>query len=187
MTQQKSNTQSRTSGSRPATVLLRGLALAAAVGIGGLATYAATAPSALAATVVADIDGDSLMQHMHGHSHADLHAHVQQVLTEAGASEAQRQHIEAIVKEAMQAQHADFARYHASLARMKTLLTAPSINEAAVEALRSEQDQLLLDTNRRLTETLVRSAKVLSPTQRQALAANIDRMMASRIGHHHAD
>jgi len=185
MTQQDSHVSSRANGGRrPATVLLRGLALAAAVGVGGLATYAATAPSALAATVVAGIDGDSWMQHMHGHSHADLHAHLQQVLAKAGASDAQRQQIDAIASDAMQAQHADFARYHASLARMKTLLAAPRIDDAAIETVRAEQDQLLLDSNRRLAETMLRAAKVLTPAQRQALGADIDRMIANR--HHHA-
>jgi len=164
---------------------LRGLVLAAAVCIGGLATYAVTAPSALAASVVAGIDGAPLMQHLHGHSHAQLHAHFEQVLARAGTNEAQRQQIDAIVAAAMRAEHADMARYHASLGQMKGLLAAPRIDVAGVEQVRLQQDELLLETNRRFTETLLRAAQVLTPAQRQAVGADIDRMMATRMGHHH--
>jgi Spy/CpxP family protein refolding chaperone len=164
-------------------LLLRGVALAAALCIGGIATYAVTARPAFAA----GLDAAPWMQHLHGRSHAELHAHVQQVLTRAGATDAQKQQIDAIVRDAMQAQHADMARYHASLARMKTLLTAAQVDTAEVERVRSEQDALLLDTNRRLTETLLRAAKVLTPAQRSALGAEIDRMMASPLGHHHGE
>jgi Spy/CpxP family protein refolding chaperone len=164
---------------RRGTLLVRGVALAAALCTGGIATYAATRPA------FADGLGASpLMQHLHSGSHAKWHAHVQQVLMRAGASDAQKQQIDAIVRDAVQAQHADMARYHASLGRMKALLTAATVDAAAVERARSEQDALLLDTNRRLTETLLRAARVLTPAQRQALGAEIDRMMATPIGHH---
>ena len=162
--------------------LVRVVAVTAAMCIGGALTYAATAPSALAATVAAGIDGGAWFPH--GHSHAQVHAHFEQVLTRAGATDAQRAQIDDIVKQAMQSQHADMARYHDSLHRMKTLLAAPRLDAAALEGVRSQQDQLLLDTNRRLTETLVRIAQVLTPAQRQALSADIDRMMSSRMGHH---
>jgi Spy/CpxP family protein refolding chaperone len=174
-----------TSGSSPhatprrSTALVRGVALAAALFTGGIATYAATRPALAGA-----LQASPLMQHLHGRSHAEWHAHVQQVLARVGASDAQRQQIDSIVREAMQAQHADIARYHASLGRTKALLVAPAIDVAAVERARSEQDTLLLDTNRRLTETVLRAAKVLTPAQRQALGAEIDRMMATPIGHH---
>ena len=163
-------------------LLPRGLALAAALCIGAAGTYAVTAPAALAATVGAGVEASPWLQHLHGH--AALHEHIGQVLARAGASDAQRQAIEGIVKEAMQAQHADMARYHAGLHHLKALLAAPQIDAAAIERVRSQQDQLLLDTDRRLTETLVRIARVLTPAQRQALSADIDRMMAARLGHH---
>lgn len=187
MTQQDLNTSTPLAGApRHRAWALRSIALAAAVCIGGLATYVATAPSALAASVIAASGGDSLMQHLHGHSHADLHAHFEQVLARAGASDAQRQQIDAIVAAAMRAEHADMARYHASLGQMKSLLAAPRIDVAAIEQLRSQQDGLLLGTNRRFTETLLSTAQVLTPAQRQAVSADIDRMMAARMGHHHA-
>ena len=164
-------------------LLPRSLALVAALCVGSVATYAATARPAFAAA----LDGMPLMQHLHGPSHAALHEHVDQVLTRAGASDAQKRQIEAIVHEAMTAEHADMARYHASLGRMKTLLTAAQVDGAAVERVRSEQDALLLDTNRRVTETLLRVSAVLTPAQRVALGTEIDRLMAAPMRHHHGE
>lgn len=180
------NTQ-RPNSSLPSThrgLALRGLTLAFAVCVGSVATYAVTAPSALAATVTAGIDGTPWYQYLHGH--AALHDHFEQVLSRAGASDAQRQEIDGIVREAMKAQHGDMARYHATLRQLQGLLAAPTIDVAAVERVRSEQDQVLLDTDRRMTETLLRIAHVLTPVQRRALSGEIDRMMARHVGHHSA-
>lgn len=162
----------------------RALALGAAACIGGLATLAVSGPSAFAATAGDALQPAAWMQHLHGH--ADVHDHVDGVLAKAGVSPAQRQQIHAIAQDAMKAEHADMARYHASLAETKRLLAAPRIDLTAIESARAEQDRLLLDTNRRVTETLLRAANVLTPAQRQALSAEIDRMMASRMGHDHA-
>ncbi|GAB6195481.1 Spy/CpxP family protein refolding chaperone [Lysobacter xanthus] len=174
--------------SRPSSSIHRGaavtrtLALAVALCAGGAITYAATAPSALAATVTAGIDGTPWFPH--GHRHAALHEHFEQVLRDAGASDAQRQAIDGIIKETMVAEHGDMARYHAGLGAMKSLLAAPAIDVAAVERVRAQQDQVLLDSDRRITEALLRIAKVLTPAQRRALSVEIDGMMASHAGHH---
>jgi Spy/CpxP family protein refolding chaperone len=158
------------------------LAIAVAFCAGGTLTYFATAPSALAASAVAGIDGPGWMAKMHGHSPADLHAHMDAVLTDAGASDAQKQQIAAIVRGAMEAEHADMRKYHGTWSALKQQLSAPRIDEAAVERIRDAQDGLFLDTSRRLSETAVQIARTLTPAQRQALAAEIDRRMAS--GHH---
>lgn len=161
----------------------KALAVALAFCLGGAATYAATAPSALAATVVAGIDGPGWMARLHGHSPAELHAHFTEVLTQAGVDDARQQQVHAIVQGAMQAEHADMRHYHATWGALERLLAAPQLDEAAIEKVRAEQDALFLDTSRRLTETAVQVARTLTPTQRQALRAEIDRRMASR---HHA-
>ncbi|TZF89624.1 Spy/CpxP family protein refolding chaperone [Cognatilysobacter lacus] len=158
-------------------LLIGGIALAAALSLGGVAAYAATAPAGSEPMAV-------LSSFHHLHDHARLHEHVEGVLTKAGASAAQRQAIDGIMVESMRAQHADFARYHAGLGALKTLLAAPRIDVAAVERVRSQQDQVLLDTDRRLTETVLRIARVLTPEQRRALSTDIDAMMANAIGHH---
>jgi Spy/CpxP family protein refolding chaperone len=163
----------------------KALAVALAFCLGGATTYVATAPSALAATVVAGIDGPGWMARMHGHSPAELHAHFDEVLTTAGVDDARTQQIRTIVTGAMQAEHADMRRYHATWGSLKQLLAAPQIDEGAVEKLRAEQDGLFVDTSRRLSETAVQIARTLTPAQRQALSAEIDRRMAS--GHHAQD
>lgn len=166
-------------------VASKALAVALAFGLGGVTTYVATAPSAVAATLVAGIDGPNWMARLHGHSHAQLHAHVEEMLDGAGVDAAHQQQIDGIVGGAMRAEHADMARYHATWGTLRTLLAAPRIDEGAVEKVRAEQDALFVDTSRRLSETAVQVARTLTPAQRQALSAEIDRRMAS--GHHARD
>jgi Spy/CpxP family protein refolding chaperone len=174
----------RSTSSRPHTAG-KALAVALAFCLGSTATYFATAPSALAATVVIGIDGPGWMARLHGHTHAELHAHFDQVLAGAGVDDARKQQVAAIVSAAMQAEHADMRRYHATWGTLEKLLAAPRIDEGAVEKLRAEQDALFVDTSRRLSETAVQIARTLTPAQRQALSAEIDRRMAS--GHHAHD
>lgn len=162
----------------------RAIALALAFCTGSLATWLATAPSALAATVVAGIDGPSWVAHLHGQGHAHLHAHIEDVLATSGASDAQTQQIDAILDGAMQAEHSDLRRYHATLRSLEDLLAAPRIDDAAVERVRADQDALFVDTSRRLSETAVQVARVLTPAQRQSLRAELDRRMAAGMGHH---
>ena len=168
--------------SRRARNTVSALAVAIAFCTGAVATYFVTAPSALAATVVAGIDGPGWLARMHGHTHAEMHAHFEEVLTDAGVDAARKQQIDDIVRGAMQAEHGDMRRYHATWTALKPLLAAPRIDEAAIERVRAEQDALFLDTSRRLSETAVQIARTLTPAQRQALNAEIDRRIAA--GHH---
>ena len=170
----RSSPASRHTTGRP---LIRGLALAAALSLGGVAAYAAAGPSNPVTT-----PGMAWFHQLHGHT--ALHDHLDDVLTKAGATTAQRQAVDGIVADAMRAQHADFARYHAGLGQLKALLAAPRIDEAAIERVRSEQDEVLLDTDRRLTDTLLRIARILTPEQRRAVSTQIDAMMANPLGHH---
>lgn len=155
--------------------LLHGLLLAAAIGLGPAAVFAATSQ---------DMENGSLMSHMHGHSSAAIHAHFEEVLTNAGATASQKQRIDQLVRAALRTEHADMAGYHATASMLKTLLIADPIDETAVERLRAEQDRLVLDASRTLSDTAVQVAKVLTPTQRQAIGARIDQMMAGAEHHH---
>jgi Spy/CpxP family protein refolding chaperone len=160
----------------------RVLALAAAVAVGVGASWFALSPPAYAADPFTP--GPSLLARLHGDHAARMHAHADQVLTEAGVSDAQKKQIRAIVENAMVYQHADFARYHASLRDLKVLLTADTVDAKAIAAVRAEQDELLLAGNQRLVDTFVAAANVLTPAQRKAVGAELDRMMAARLGHH---
>lgn len=155
------------------TGLLRTAILGGAVGLGMAAMAAISAPQSPAGDPAAMME-----QH-----HAQMQKHFDQVLTEIGASAEQKQQIHTLFKDAMTAEHADMKQFHQNLGQLKTLLTAADIDEAAVAKLRGEQDQLLLATTQRVTDTLVQAAKVLTPAQRQMVAVHIDKMEAS--GHHH--
>lgn len=153
--------------------LLRTTVLGGVLGLGMAAMAAISAP----ATPAADDPAALMEQH-----HARMQKHFDKVMTEIGASAEQKQQIGALVKDAMTAEHADIKQFHANLGQLKTLLAANDIDEAAVAKLRGQQDQLLLSADQRFTDTLVASARLLSPAQRQMLAAHIDKMQAS--GHH---
>jgi Spy/CpxP family protein refolding chaperone len=130
--------------------------------------------------------GHGMMMGMHGgHSPEEMHKHFDKVLTEAGASDAQKQQIHTIMKDAMDAEHTDMKSFHDSVHQLKTLLTAETIDEAAIAKLRDQQDQLMLATSHRLSDTMVAVAKILNPAQRAKLGAEIDKMMAEHEGHHH--
>lgn len=175
---------SRAASRRSFPSVSKAVALALLVGGGAVATYAAMAPAAFAETTAA---GATWMAHMHGHSPAQMHAHFDQVLARAGVDAARRQQVEVVLQQAMQAEHADMRRYHASFAELKTMLAAPRIDTSAIAALRAEQDTLALDCSRRISDTALRVAGMLTPAQRQALSTDIDRMLASGMGHHSAD
>ena len=168
--------------------LLRSFALTAALAVGSTAVYLTVASSARAVSATSTDHSASFLQRMHGgaHSNQDLHAHFDKVLTEAGASDAQKQQIQTIIKQAMTAEHADMQDYHASVGHLKSLLAADPIDDAAIATLRTEQDRLVLSASRRLSDTAVTIARVLTPAQRVKLGAEIDRMMASHEEQHHA-
>jgi Spy/CpxP family protein refolding chaperone len=162
--------------------------LAGAIAVGTATLVFAFVPGAraVAAAHVGGHGQESMFASMHGgHSPEQMHAHFEKVLTEAGASDEQKQRIHAIMKEAMDAEHADIRTFHDSCGRLKTLLTAETIDDTAVTAIRAEQDQLLLATSHRLSDTMVAVAKVLTPAQRAKLGAEIDRMMEEHHMPHH--
>ncbi|GAB3356284.1 Spy/CpxP family protein refolding chaperone [Lysobacter tyrosinilyticus] len=176
------NTNSSTT-SRPGAIRALAFALALVAGVGTL--YVATTPKAEAAASLAQVASNGgLLAHLHGQDHAAMHDHFQKVLDEVGTDPAQKQQIQTIVRRAMDDQHADLRRYHDSMTRLKTLLTAPGIDLNAVDAVRTEQEQLAAATSRRITDTALAVAKVLTPAQRQKLGTALDQMLASHIGHH---
>jgi len=61
-----------------------------------------------------------------------------------------------------------------------TLLTAATVDRAAVERLRVEQVQVLDRTSARVTQLLADVAEVLTPEQRQKIAAHIEQRAEHR-------
>jgi len=167
-------------------LFLRGLFMAVAMAGGATTVYVMSTPSARAGTQssVHD-DSPSWIARMHGHSHADLRAHFDGVLAQAGVTDPQKQAIDGIVHDAMLAEHADMARYHAAAGELKQRLVASRIDETAVERIRTEQDRVAVDASRTLSEAAIQVARLLTPTQRQAIGGEIDRMMVDAAAHHH--
>jgi Spy/CpxP family protein refolding chaperone len=159
----------------------RNLALVAMIAAGAATLFAVASPIARAITdPPAGDSGISFMERMHGmHSHADMHAHFEKIMTEAGVDPAQQQQIHAVMQATMTDQHADTQRFHDNLRQLKTLLTAAQIDDAAVATVRREQDRLVLATSQRMSNAAVKVAKMLTPGQRAKLGAEIDQMMAS--------
>jgi Spy/CpxP family protein refolding chaperone len=187
MKRKTDSTQAPSTGPSLKSRLIRAGALAAVIGLGTATVLFTFSPTARAFAVQTASDShDSMFASMHGgHSSEQMHAHFDKVLTDAGASDAQKQQIHTIMKDAMTAEHADMQRFHDSCGRLKDLLTADPIDDAAVQQVRADQDRLVLATSHRLSDTMVAVARVLNPRQRAKLGAEIDRMLAQHDMHHH--
>ena len=158
--------------------LAQGAVLSAVIAAGVAAVQLLPSHAAFAADdVAAGVHGDRHERHA-----AMMHDHLQRVLADAGVAQAQRDRIDAILKQSMEDQHADMERLHADLKLMKELLTAPTINVAKFNTVRAEQDQLALQTSRRLSDTALAVAQQLTPQQRQALGDEFDRMLSRHHG-----
>lgn len=156
--------------------LIKAVGLVVAVGTGGLAMHMAQAAGA------SPEDSGSAPSFFH-HAHCNgspkqLKAHVDKVLSDAGASDDQKQQIETVVMNAVTAEHADMKQYHETLAQLKTVLAAEPIDDSAITALRARQDQLALSLSERPTDTAATIARALTPDQRVRLSAKIDEMMS---------
>lgn len=146
---------------------LAGVALAAAFVAGGV-----TLP--LVAAYAQDAAQHQAMHHGMGRGPGGMHAmamaHVGKVLDEVGASADQKSRIEAILHAGfapMAALHGDMTRTHAGL---HAILTAPTIDRAALEQLRAAEIAKLDDASRAMTKALADAAEVLTPEQRARLA-----------------
>jgi len=99
--------------------------------------------------------------------------HMNAMLTKIGASEAQRSQVEGILEgsfaelETMQHSH------HDTLGKAHELLLAPSVDRAAIEALRASQIRACDEASKRMVTAFADAAEVLSPEQRAALAAEV--------------
>jgi Spy/CpxP family protein refolding chaperone len=159
--------------------LLQALAVAAVLATGGVAMHAASA----------DESGDAPSMFHHHHcdgSPEKMKAHVDKVLTDAGVADTQKQQVEALISNAMTAEHADMKQYHANMHQLKALLTTDPIDDNAVAALRTQQGQLAQALSDRATDTAVSVAKTLTPDQRAKVGAQIEQMVSAAGGPHHS-
>jgi len=110
---------------------------------------------------------------------ADLDKHLDRMLkhlyVEIDATEAQKQQLEPIVKQAAKDLLPMRESLHAGRREAIALLSQERIDPAALEALRAKQIGLADEASRRLTRAIAEAAEVLTPAQRKELAAHFAR------------
>jgi protein CpxP len=110
-----------------------------------------------------------------GHSAESHLEHLQTMLTKAGATGAQKSQVEALLKPALEEMKAAHESHSAAFKEFHEAITAPSIDRARLEALRAGQLKSLDEASKRLVTAISDAAEVLSPDQRAALAAEIEK------------
>ena len=99
---------------------------------------------------------------------------------EVDATDAQKQQLGPIVKGAVRDLLPLHERIHEARSQAVALLSQPTVDRAALEALRAGQVQVWEQASRRLTQVLADVADVLTPEQRKQLAERAARWR----GHH---
>jgi periplasmic protein CpxP/Spy len=120
---------------------------------------------------------------MSGHSDADVTAHVDHMLkhlyVEIDATDAQKAQITPLVKQAVN----DLLPLHTQLQAAHTQaiqgLTASPVDRAALEASRVAHLQLADQASKRFVQLMADVSDVLTPAQRNALAAHLKKMHGS--------
>ena len=134
--------------------------------------------------VVASAQGVGMHGMMHGPmgSAGDMHAmamsHVTQMLDQVGASDDQKAKIGSILHagfEPMAKMHEGMADTHKALHK---LLSAPTVDRAAIEQLRAAQIARIDSASRTATAAMADAADILRPDQRAKLAT-----LAAEHGH----
>jgi Spy/CpxP family protein refolding chaperone len=143
---------------------LAGAALATAFLAGGV-----TSPIVAASAQDAAQSAGMTMMTGHGGMHAMGMAHVLKMLDQLGATADQKNRVQAILSAGfapMAQTHRDMAQTHAAL---QAILTAPTIDRAALEQLRAAEIARIDASSRILTKALADAADVLTPEQRAKL------------------
>lgn len=121
------------------------------------------------------------------HSAIDASAHVERMLkhmyVEIDATDAQKAQIEPLVRQAMQDLMPMHEQLHKAHAAALQMLTAPTIDRAALEAARAQNMQLADQASKRLVQLIADVGDQLTPPQRQKLADHLSRLHG-HAGHH---
>jgi Spy/CpxP family protein refolding chaperone len=151
-----------------AAAFLAGAALMA--GIGGLARS-----EAMSGWHHAMMDGT--------HSPAEVSAHVDHMLkhfyVEIDATDAQKAQIGPLVKQALNDLMPLHAQAQSAHSHALQALEQPTVDRAALEAARTEHLQLADAASKRIVQLLADVGDVLTPAQRQALAAHLEHLHGS--------
>lgn len=139
--------------------------------------------AAIVVSVLIAVGGTLVYAHSNGGPHGAMARqsaashleHLQAMLGRAGASDAQKSQIEALLKPALEDLGAARESHSAAFRQFHEAITAPSIDRARLEALRAAQLKSLDEASKRLVIAISDAAEVLSPDQRAALAAEIEK------------
>jgi Spy/CpxP family protein refolding chaperone len=116
------------------------------------------------------------------HSVAEVNAHVDHMLrhfyVEVDATEAQKAQIGPLVKQAVDDLLPLHTQIRATRAQAELALTQTTVDRASLEAVRQQHLQLAEQASKRLSQLVGDVGDVLTPAQRQALIAHLDRMHA---------
>jgi Spy/CpxP family protein refolding chaperone len=123
--------------------------------------------SALALVPIVAVAGSGLH---HRHGHGDPKAHVEDMLDEVDASEAQRRAITPLVDRATVSAHEIHSQAEEVHDELLVLLTADTIDRAALESVRVQGVALVDQASRDMVEAMTGMAEVLTPDQRKEIA-----------------
>ncbi|HEY2779238.1 MAG TPA: periplasmic heavy metal sensor [Steroidobacteraceae bacterium] len=151
-----------------------------------MTVIAFVAGAALAGSIaaVAGAEGIGACGWHHGmsgtHSVADMSAHVDHMLNhlyvEIDATEAQKAQITPLVKQAMTDLMPMHAQAQAAHTQAIQALTQTTVDRTALEAARVAHLQLADQASKRLVQLIADVDEVLTPAQRSALAAHLQKM-----------
>ncbi len=126
------------------------------------------------------------------HGEGRTGAGMSRMLEKAGASPEQRSQIEQIMNGARQDMRAQNEQQRALQTQMRQQFAQPTVDEAAVEALRQQMLALHDARSQRMTQAMLEASRVLSAEQRQQLSALMaqrgqrgERGMQGERGHRH--
>jgi Spy/CpxP family protein refolding chaperone len=123
--------------------------------------------SALVLVPIVAVAGSGLHQR---HGHGDAKAHVDEMLDEVDASAAQRQAIEPLVDRTTASAHEIHAQAAELHDELLGILTAETIDRAALESVRAEGVALVDRASREMVAAMTEMAEVLTPEQRKEIA-----------------
>ena len=105
---------------------------------------------------------------------------VDRVLSQVGASDAQKQKVAAIAKGAMTELAPMRGKMRDARRQGMALLAAPTIDRAAIERMRADRLQDIDALSRRISTAMADAAEVLDAEQRAKLKAGLERRMGRR-------
>jgi periplasmic protein CpxP/Spy len=156
-------THQTTPPARRARPLLLAAAIAVAFGAGSLVTAGGSLAAAAAGMHHPMSPGGGAM-------HMDP-AHMDRVLTEAGATAEQKARIHTIMKGGLAAMGPLHGKLSDTHRQVHDILMAPSVDRAALERLRAERIADIDQASKVMVAALADSAEVLTPAQRAKLGA----------------